>query len=75
MFIIDLGFVLFSCCHFYKSVMSATGDVHTIQEEKGFREVSTAVNFQKTVIDQTLRTQIKTQNMGACKKAYQEDNG
>jgi len=45
MLVVDMGFLLLSCCHFYKPVMSATGDVHTFQEEKGFRKVSTAVSF------------------------------
>lgn len=65
MLIVDLGFLLFSCCHFYKPVMSATGDVHTFQEEKGFRKVSTAVSFQNTVIDQAL---LKMEDMGGWKK-------
>lgn len=69
MFIVDMGFLLFSCCHFYKPVMSSTGDVHTFQEKKGFRKVSIAVSFQKTVIDQT---HPKMQDVGGCKKTYQK---
>lgn len=72
MLIVDLGFLLFSCCHFYKPVMSATGDVHTFQEEKGFRKVSTAVSFQNTVIDQAF---LKMEDMGGWKKVYQKDSG
>lgn len=39
--VLDLGFLLLPCCHFYKPVVSATGDVHTFQEEEGARKVST----------------------------------
>lgn len=45
MLIVDMGFLLFSCCHFYKPVMSATGDVHTFQEEKSLRKVSVAISL------------------------------
>lgn len=45
MLVVDMGFLLFPCCNFYKPVMPATGDVHTFQEEKGFGKVSIAVSL------------------------------
>lgn len=39
--LLDLGFLLLPCCHFHKPVVSAIGDVHTLQKEEGARKVST----------------------------------
>lgn len=39
----DLGFLLLPGGHFYKPAVSAVGDVHTFQKEKGIRKVSTGV--------------------------------
>lgn len=41
--ILDLGFLLLPCGHFYKPVVSAVRDVYTFQKEKGIRKVSTSV--------------------------------
>lgn len=67
MLIVDMGFLLFSCCHFYKPVMSATGDVHTFQEEKSLRKVSVAISLLKTVRDFKF---LKMQDIGGCKRTY-----
>lgn len=41
--ILDLGFLLLPCGHFYKPVVSAVRDVYTFQKEKGIRKVSTSI--------------------------------
>ena len=41
--VLDLGFLLLPCSHFYKPVVSAVRDVYTFQKEKGVRKVSTNV--------------------------------